>query len=71
MSEERSVEDRLDQIEKDIEELAFGFRELLTWKRNQATRSLPTQHSLSTQHEELLDDADERAKKKEQNWVTE
>ncbi len=45
MSEERSVEERLDQIEKDVEHLTFTLRELLTWKRNQATKSLPT-HSL-------------------------
>ena len=35
-------EKRLDQIEKDIEEITVILHELLTWKRNEATRNLPT-----------------------------
>ena len=37
----KTVEERLTQAEKDIQQLTFVYKELLTWKRNQATRSLP------------------------------
>ena len=54
----KTVEERLNQAEKDIEDITVILRNLLTWKRNQETRSLPT-----TQYKEQPD------KKKEINHV--
>ncbi len=42
MSKDGSIEERLTQAEKDIQDLTFIVQKLLTWKRNQATRTLPT-----------------------------
>ncbi|GAG80198.1 unnamed protein product [marine sediment metagenome] len=42
--EEKTVEERLDQIEKDIEDITSALSGLLTWKRNQITRTLPITH---------------------------
>jgi len=38
------LEKRVNQIEKDIQSITFSLKELLTWKRNQATRTLPEKY---------------------------
>jgi len=40
MSESHSIEERLSQAEKDIQELTFIVKELLTWKRNLSAKTL-------------------------------
>ena len=42
MSEKGSIEERLTQAEQDIIDLTVILQGLLTWKRNQEIRNLPT-----------------------------
>ena len=42
MSKDGSIEERLTQAEKDIQDLTFIVQKLLTWKRNFAVKTLPT-----------------------------
>ena len=36
-----TIEERVKQLEKDVQGISFTLSELLTWKRNQVTRQLP------------------------------
>ena len=41
----KRLEERVKQLEKDVQDITFTLSELLIWKRNQAIKSLPkTQH---------------------------
>ena len=49
LKDERTIEERLAQAEKDIIELTLRYRDLLTWKKNLELRNLPdTQHPRNT-----------------------
>ena len=50
MNKKGTIKERLTQAEKDIEQLAVAYRDLLNLKRNQAIRTLPT-HA----HEEVAE----------------
>ena len=39
-----TIEERLEQLEKDVQGMSFTLSELLIWKRNQVTRQLPETH---------------------------
>ena len=42
---DKGLEERVEQLEKDVQDITFALSELLIWKRNQATKNLPkTQH---------------------------
>jgi hypothetical protein len=40
-----ALEKRVDQLEKDVQEITVILSKLLTWKRNQTMRTIPEAHA--------------------------